>query len=129
VQIAALPDFAAAGHVTIAGTSEHRPRRVLIEFAGEGLMPRVRASASLPDFKFEAQLRPDRHYYARARNLPEDYYLNQWQSLAMKCHPMMCWLAAAAEIWSSQSARQAHESREFCTIQKATHKRLNPAGA
>ena len=38
-------------------------------------MPRVRASASLPDFKFEAQLRPDRHYYARALNLPEDYYL------------------------------------------------------
>jgi hypothetical protein len=83
VQIAALPDFAAAGHVTIAGTPEHPPRRVLVEFAGEGLTPRVRGSASFPDFKFEAQLRPDRHYYARARNLPEDYYL---KSVAISGH-------------------------------------------
>src|ERR1700731_277071 len=85
VQVSALPDFSAVGHVTIAGTSEHSPRRVLIEFAGEGLMPRVRASASLPDFKFEAQMRPDRHYYATARNLPEDYYL---KSVAVSGHEM-----------------------------------------
>ncbi len=85
VQISALPDFDAAGHVTIAGTPDHPPRRVLIEFAGEGLMPRVRASASFPEFKFEAQLRPDRHYYARALNLPEDYYL---KSVAISGHEM-----------------------------------------
>jgi hypothetical protein len=85
VQIAALPDFAAAGHITIAGTPERSPRRVLIEFAGEGLMPRVRASASLPEFKFEAQLRPDRRYFATARNLPEDYYL---KSVAISGHEM-----------------------------------------
>jgi len=85
VQISALPDFDAAGHVTIAGTPDHPPRNVLIEFAGEGLMPRVRASASFPEFKFEAQLRPDRHYYARALNLPEDYYL---KSVAISGHEM-----------------------------------------
>lgn len=85
VQIAALPDFAATGHVTIAGTSKYSPRGVLVEFAGEGLMPRVRVSASHPDFKFEAQLRPDRHYYARARNLPEDYYL---KSVAVSGHEL-----------------------------------------
>ena len=48
-------------------------------------MPRVRASASFPEFKFEAQLRPDRHYYARALNLPEDYYL---KSVAISGHEM-----------------------------------------
>jgi len=85
VQISALPDFDAAGHVTISGTPDHPPRRVLIEFAGEGLIPRVRASASFPEFKFEAQLRPDRHYYARALNLPEDYYL---KSVAISGHEM-----------------------------------------
>ncbi len=85
VQIAALPDFSAAGHVTIAGTPDHPPRKVLIEFAGNGLMPRVRASASFPEFKFEAQLRPDRHYYARALNLPDDYYL---KSVAISGHEM-----------------------------------------
>ncbi len=85
VQISALPDFDAAGHVTIAGTPDHPPRRVLIEFAGDGLMPRVRASASFPEFKFEAQLRPDHHYYARALNLPEDYYL---KSVAISGHEM-----------------------------------------
>jgi hypothetical protein len=85
VQIAALPDFAAAGHITIAGTPEHSPRRVLVEFAGEGLMPRVRASASLPDFKFEAQLRPDRRYHARVHNLPEDFYL---KSVAISGHEL-----------------------------------------
>jgi hypothetical protein len=86
VQIAMLPDFTAAGHVTIAGTPDHPPRKVLIEFAGEGLMPRVRASASFPEFKFEAQLRPDRHYYARALNLPEKYYL---KSVAVSGHEML----------------------------------------
>jgi protocatechuate 3,4-dioxygenase beta subunit len=85
VQIAALPDFSAAGHVTIAGTPDHSPRRVLIEFAGEGMTPRVRASANFPEFKFEAQLRPERHYYARALNLPEDYYL---KSVAIGGHEM-----------------------------------------
>jgi hypothetical protein len=85
VQIAALPDFTADGHVTIAGTPDHAPRKVLIEFAGEGLTPRVRASATLPEFKFEAQLRPDRRYYARALNLPEDYYL---KSVAIGGHEM-----------------------------------------
>jgi Carboxypeptidase regulatory-like domain len=85
VQIAALPDFAASGHVTIAGTPDHPPRSLLIEFAGEGLTPRVRAYANLPEFKFEAQLRPDRHYYARALNLPEDYYL---KSVAISGHEM-----------------------------------------
>ncbi len=85
VQIAALPDFSAAGHVTIAGTPDHPPRRVLIEFAGEDMTPRVRASASFPEFKFEAQLRPDHHYYARALNLPDDYYL---KSVAIGGHEM-----------------------------------------
>jgi hypothetical protein len=85
VQITALPDFAASGHVTIAGTSDHPPRKVLIEFAGNGLMPRIRVSASFPEFKFEAQLRPDRRYYARALNLPEDYYL---KSVAIAGHEM-----------------------------------------
>jgi hypothetical protein len=85
VQIATLPDFTAAGHVTIAGTPNHPPRKVLVEFAGEGLMPRVRATASFPEFKFEAQLRPERHYYARALNLPEDYYL---KSVAIAGHEM-----------------------------------------
>ena len=85
VQIAALPDFSAAGHVTIAGTPDHPPRKVLIEFAGNGLMPRIRVSASFPEFKFEAQLRPDRHYYARALDLPDDYYL---KSVAISGHEM-----------------------------------------
>lgn len=85
VQIPALPDFSAAGHVTIAGPPDHSPRRVLIEFAGEGMTPRVRASANFPEFKFEAQLRPERHYYARALNLPEDYYL---KSVAIGGHEM-----------------------------------------
>lgn len=48
-------------------------------------MPRVRASANVPEFKFEAQLRPDRRYYARALNLPEDYYL---KSVAIADHEM-----------------------------------------
>jgi hypothetical protein len=85
VQIATLPDFSAAGHVTIAGTPDHSPRKVLIEFAGEGMTQRVRASAIFPEFKFEAQLRPDHQYYARALNLPDDYYL---KSVAIAGHEM-----------------------------------------
>lgn len=83
VQIAALPDFVAAGHVAVAGVLQKPIRRVLIEFAGEGLMPRIRANASSPEFTFEAQLRPDRRYFASIRNLPEDYYL---KSLAFSGH-------------------------------------------
>jgi hypothetical protein len=83
VQISALPDFAASGHVTVAGVLQKPLRRVLIEFAGEGLMPRVRASASFPEFKFDAQLRPERRYQANVRNLPEDYYL---KSVALSGH-------------------------------------------
>jgi hypothetical protein len=83
VQVAALPDFVAAGHVSIAGAVQKPPRRVLIEFAGAGLVPRVRAAATSPEFKFEAQLRPDRRYHAVIRNLPEDYFL---KSLSLSGH-------------------------------------------
>lgn len=78
VLIDAMPDFAASGHVNIAAnvTQTSRPiTRVAIEFAGEGLMPRVRSSATLPAMKFNVQLRPDHRYHAAVRNLPEDYYL------------------------------------------------------
>jgi hypothetical protein len=86
VQVAALPDFVATGHVTIAGVLQKPPRRIQIELAGEGLMPRIHASASSPDFKFEAQLRPDRRYYANIRNLPQDYYL---KSVAFSGHEVL----------------------------------------
>ena len=46
-------------------------------------MPRVRANANSPEFKFEAQLRPERRYHAIVRNLPEDYYL---KSVALSGH-------------------------------------------
>jgi len=85
VQISALPDFAAAGHVTITGDLKNPIARVILEFAGEGTMPRVRASASFPEFKFDAQFRPERRYHAAIRNLPEDYYL---KSLAVSGHDM-----------------------------------------
>ena len=84
VQIAALPDFVAAGHVTVIGDVQ-KPKRVLIEFAGEGLTPRIRATANAPELKFEAQLRPARRYYAVVRNLREDYYL---KSLAIAGHEL-----------------------------------------
>ena len=74
VQITALPDFVATGHVRFAGPTE-KPRKASIEFVGEGLMPRVRTSTAPPDLVFEAQLRPDRRYHAMVRNLPQDYYL------------------------------------------------------
>ncbi len=85
VQIAALPDFAAAGHVTIEGAPKNPIARVLIEFAGAGMMARVRASASYPEFTFETQFRPERRYYARARNLPEDFYL---KSISISGHDL-----------------------------------------
>jgi hypothetical protein len=86
VQIAALPDFVAAGHVTIITEILRNPLdRVMVEFAGEGLMPRVRANANFPEFKFDAQLRPDRRYHAYIRNLPDDYYL---KSIAISGHDL-----------------------------------------
>lgn len=75
VEIALLPDFVAAGHVTVTAAPRNPLGRIVIEFTGEGLMPRVRANANGPEFKFEAQLRPERRYRATVRNLPEDYYL------------------------------------------------------
>lgn len=83
VEIAALPDFAAAGHVTLAADAAKELHRILIEFAGQGVLPRVRASANFPEFKFDAQLRPEKRYYANVRNLPEDYYL---KSVAISGH-------------------------------------------
>ena len=82
VQIAALPDFAASGHVTLILT-KIPIARVVVEFAGEGNMPRVMANANYPEYKFDAQLRPERRYRAAVRNLPEDYYL---KSLAISGH-------------------------------------------
>src|SRR6266853_2813088 len=75
VQISALPDFVAAGHVSMTGILKNPLGRVIIEFAAEGLMPRVFTNASFPEYKFEAQLRPERRYRATIRNLTEDYYL------------------------------------------------------
>jgi hypothetical protein len=83
VQISALPDFVAAGHVSVTGILQKPLGRVIIEFAGEGLMPRVFANAGFPEFKFEAQLRPERRYHATIRNLTEDYYL---KSLSISGH-------------------------------------------
>jgi hypothetical protein len=85
LQIAALPDFVAAGRVSLAGNLRNQMGRVLIEFVGEGLMPVVRASANFPEFKFEAQLRPEKRYYANIRSLPDDYYL---KSVAISGHEM-----------------------------------------
>jgi hypothetical protein len=84
VQITALPDFVATGHVRLAGVAE-KPRKASIEFVGEGLMPRVRTSTVPPDLVFEAQLRPDRRYHAMVRNLPQDYYL---KSVTISQHEM-----------------------------------------
>jgi len=83
VEIAALPDFDASGRVSLAGNPRTQPGRFLIEFVGAGLLPRVRASANFPEFKFQAQLRPEKRYHAVVRNLPEDYYL---KSLAISGH-------------------------------------------
>jgi len=84
VQITAMPDFVATGHVKLAGVAE-KPRKASIEFVGEGLMPRVRTSTAPPDLVFEAQLRPDRRYHAMVRNLPQDYYL---KSVTISQHEM-----------------------------------------
>jgi Carboxypeptidase regulatory-like domain len=75
VEIPALPDFVGAGHVAIIGTPRNPINRLSADFAGEGLMPRVHASATSPQFKFETQLRPDQRYHANIPNLPDDYYL------------------------------------------------------
>ena len=84
VQITAMPDFVATGHVRLEGVTE-KPRKASIEFVGEGLMPRVRTSTVPPDLVFEAQLRPDRRYHAMVRNLPQDYYL---KSVTISQHEM-----------------------------------------
>jgi hypothetical protein len=84
VQITAMPDFLATGHVKLAGPTE-KPWKASIEFVGEGLMPRVRTSTVSPDLVFEAQLRPDRRYRAMVRNLPQDYYL---KSVTISQHEM-----------------------------------------
>jgi hypothetical protein len=84
VQITALPDFVATGHVRFAGPTE-KPRKASIEFVGEGLMPRVRASTVPPDLVYEAELRPNVRYRAMVRNLPYDYYL---KSVAISQHEM-----------------------------------------
>jgi hypothetical protein len=84
VQITAMPDFVATGHVRLAGPTE-KPRKASIEFVGEGLMPRVRTSTVPPDLVFEAQLRPGRRYRAMVRNLPQDYYL---KSVTLSQHEM-----------------------------------------
>ncbi|HKV91697.1 MAG TPA: carboxypeptidase regulatory-like domain-containing protein [Candidatus Angelobacter sp.] len=75
VDVPAMPYFAASGHVTIVSDGRTVVKSVPVEFVGEGLMPRVRASATLPEFKFDAQLRPDRHYRVNALRLAQDYYL------------------------------------------------------
>ena len=75
VEVSCLPDFVATGHVSVSLLPGATLNRVMIEFAGAGLMPRVLANAGLPELKFEAQLRPERRYRATIRNLPGDYYL------------------------------------------------------
>ncbi len=85
VEIAALPDFVAAGHVSLAGNVPNSLRHTLVEFVGAGLLPSVRASANFPEFKFEAQLRPEKRYYVNVRNLPDEYYL---KSVAISGHQL-----------------------------------------
>ena len=85
VDISGLPDFVASGRVNITGTPQTAMSLVSIDFTGEGLLPRVQASARFPDFKFAAQLRPDQRYRVNVRNLPEDYYL---KSMALFGHEM-----------------------------------------
>lgn len=75
VEVSCLPDFVATGHVSVSLLPGATLNRVMIEFAGAGLMPHVLANAGLPELKFEAQLRPERRYRATIRNLPGDYYL------------------------------------------------------
>ena len=75
VQIAGLPDFTAAGRVTAWGDSKCDLRSLLIDFVGEGLMPRVRARPAGPEFRFDARLRPERRYRLNVQNMPEDCYV------------------------------------------------------
>lgn len=75
VDVPAMPDFAASGHVTVVSDGRTVVKGVPVEFVGEGLMPRVQASANSPEFKFDAQLRPDRRYRVNALRLAQDYYL------------------------------------------------------
>ncbi|HET9280780.1 MAG TPA: carboxypeptidase-like regulatory domain-containing protein [Candidatus Angelobacter sp.] len=75
VDVAAMPEFAVAGHVTVVSDGRTVIKRVPVEFVGEGLMLRVQASANSPEFKFDAQLRPDRRYRVNALRLGQDYYL------------------------------------------------------
>jgi hypothetical protein len=75
VEISAVPDFSATGHVSITGIIRTAPNQIAIEFAGEGLTPTVRAAATSPKYKFEIALRPDHRYFTNLRNLPDDYYL------------------------------------------------------
>jgi hypothetical protein len=75
VEIAGLPDFAVAGHVTMISDGRTVQKRTPVEFVGEGSMPRVRAASAPPEFTFDAQLRPERRYRVNLLNLPEDYYL------------------------------------------------------
>jgi hypothetical protein len=83
VEIALLPDFVAIGHVRVGDTEYSGLARSVIDFAGEGLLPRVRAKAVPNEYKFEAQLRQDRRYHATIRNLPDDFYL---KSVAISGH-------------------------------------------
>ncbi|HET9837842.1 MAG TPA: carboxypeptidase-like regulatory domain-containing protein, partial [Candidatus Angelobacter sp.] len=83
VEIAVMPDFNAGGHVSLTETPRNQPGKFLVEFVGAGLLPRVRAVATVPEFKFQAQLRPEKRYYASVRNLPEDYYI---KSVAISGH-------------------------------------------
>jgi hypothetical protein len=85
VVISGLPNFSAAGHVTQINDGRTVQKRTTVEFVGEGVMPRTRVSAGLPEFKFDAQLRPERRYHVNVMNLPEDYYL---KSVLLSGHEM-----------------------------------------
>jgi Carboxypeptidase regulatory-like domain len=86
VEIALLPDFVATGHVRVGDTQYSVLARSVIEFAGEGMLPRVRAKAVSNEYKFEVQLRQDRRYHAVIRNLPEDFYL---KSVSLSGHEVL----------------------------------------
>jgi hypothetical protein len=85
VEIPGLPDFEAAGRVTLISDGRTVLKRAAVEFVGEGLMPRLRANSAPPEFKFVAQLRPEKRYRVNVLNLPEDYYL---KSLQLAGHEM-----------------------------------------
>lgn len=85
VEIAVLPDFVVAGHVTMISDGRTVQKRTPVEFVAEGLMPRVRTNAVSPEFKFDAQLRPEHRYRVNVLGLPEDYYL---KSVLLSGHEM-----------------------------------------